>query len=112
MNKRRVKRIFIIILCAACYCNANGKTIDEGMAHMVAFNYYKIKTGLAYADELKLAYSATSQIDNKTVTEFYVYNRSSSKGFIIVSADDNVIPGVNYNEENSDRQVNLVPGSS
>lgn len=87
----------------ACFANP----VDDNIAKTVGLHFlsYKVNSKkLGIVSDLKLAYKAT---DNAT-TCFYVFNVTSSKGFVIVSADDNAKPILGYSDE-SNFDTNHIP---
>src|SRR5690606_3681945 len=84
------------------------KQIDVATAERVALNFIRLKTidpGIKSVNKLTWAYTETSKaISPITAAEaqnyFYIFN-IGTKGFIIVSADDCVIPVTAYSSESN-----------
>lgn len=79
-----------------------GKSVDENTAKNIGYNFCKSQGVAVSAAELSLAYVASSTINGALVNDFYVFN-TGSKGFVIVSADDNVVPVLAYSTESTFR---------
>jgi len=95
--KKLLSLLSLLALCSTSY----SKTVDQNTAQTVAFNYYKAHCSLENMDGLSLVYTATSTINGAEVVDFYVFNTITSKGFIIVSGDDNIIPVLAYSTESA-----------
>jgi hypothetical protein len=99
MRLNGIKRIInTVSLWVGFICfitNTNGAPVDSITAKTVAANFYAQKynvTGL----NLTLAYSEWS---SQNEAEYYIYNISPGKGFVIVSADDAAHPVIGYSNE-------------
>jgi hypothetical protein len=103
-----MKRTILAIL-AICfsYQFLIAKEVDPGTAGLVAKNFYlqKVPDALKTNFELTLihTYSATlPDSDSGTTLNIpliYIYNTTQTKGFIIVSGDDRVLPILGYSDE-------------
>lgn len=97
-----MKKLFIAIaVFAGCSSLSYGKSVDEANAKTAGYNFYVNAGGAIKESDLQLAYKATSDINGKTVTDFYIFNAISSTGFVIVSGDDNVLPVLAYSTESA-----------
>ncbi|MCX6351968.1 MAG: thiol protease/hemagglutinin PrtT [Bacteroidetes bacterium] len=85
-----------------------GKQIDEATAKKVGYNFLTHKTK-AFSQknlcELRLVYTLSSKANSissaplMATNFFYVFNIYKIKGFVIVSADDAIIPVLGYSDE-------------
>ena len=83
----------------------NATSVTPTRAQTIALNYYKV-TVPAAANNPTLSMSlAYTQTESDGTNDFYIYNASPMKGFVIVSGDDNAIPVIGYSTES-----NFVPG--
>ena len=84
--------------------------ISDSIAKIVGINFFatRVKSQrLGTVSNLKLAYQAIDRSAGTPITCFYVYNASSTKGFIIVSADDNTKPILGYSDESNFDTANM-----
>lgn len=95
------------ILCAALAVVVLSNNLFAGVvtiadAQNVAVNFYKVNYTELSAMQLSatLAYTKTESNGN---VDFYVFDISPVKGFVIVAADDNVIPVLGYSNTGSFR---------
>jgi len=92
---------FILIIFTGI---AYGKQIDEATAKTVGQHFLSSNSHLQVnASDLVMAYKTNSNMSTsaQAVTCFYVFNLSATRGFVIVSADDNVNPVLAYSDESS-----------
>ena len=73
-------------------------TVSQQSAQTLAQNFFKMKSPLANNTAFTLNLSYTKTETDGTV-DFYVFNASPMKGFVIVSGDDNAIPVIGYSTE-------------
>ena len=86
--KRRLLMFFAILAIAA---SAMARPVDPSIASQVASNYLRAVTGKAY-DNL------TDITAQTPFHEFYVFTLGQERGFILIAADDCVIPVLGYSE--------------
>ena len=94
---------FLLLTSIACLANP----VDDSTAKVVASNFLISKVNsrtLSAGSDLKLVYTAK----NSGITCFYVYNVVSTKGFVMVSADDAAKPILGYSDE-SDFDTTHIP---
>lgn len=77
----------------------SASSVSQQTAQTIALNYYKV-TVPAAANNLSASLNYTRTEADGTV-DFYVFDIAPSKGFVIVSADDNCIPVIAYSSEAS-----------
>jgi hypothetical protein len=116
-----MKRIVIIFLVLGfAIQNTMATRIDTRTAKIVAKNFYLQQKphGDKSTLEVKLAQTYATILQNSTsdyTTEtplFYVYNINNDKGFVIVTADDNISPILGYSTAGSFSGKNLPPALS
>ncbi|MCD6010790.1 MAG: Peptidase family protein [Flavipsychrobacter sp.] len=83
-----------------------GKSVDENTAKIVGNNFYKSRD-ITTSSQFSVIYKATSVIDGKEVTDFYVL--SPGAGFIIVSGDDLVRPVLAFSADAPFDAANMPP---
>ena len=92
--------IFVFILFSF------GKQIPSNQAKAAAYNFLtQVNPGIGISNTLELIYTAGQKAEithgNGTSTNyFYVFSFNNNKGFVIISADDRVIPILGYSFEN------------
>ncbi len=96
MNKFIASFLFFIVSFQVSFA----KSVDENTAKIICYNFCKSEGLQATPSDLTLAYVPTTVINGTSVTDFYVFNLSST-GFVIVSGDDNIIPVLAYSTESS-----------
>lgn len=95
----RIASLFLVSLLA---CQSSfAKSVDVQTAKTVGANFFKNEGVNVDPSGMSLAYKAVSFVNNTPVTDFYVFNNSTSAGFVIVSADDIVIPILGYSSESA-----------
>ena len=111
-----MKRVVLFIFISIIAYTAKSKQIDETTARNVARTYLNSistnkslkQTGLSLADK----YIDNVSLQNNNTTEivsFYIFNLTGSKGFIIVSGEDNVEPILGYSTEGNYSKTNISP---
>ena len=103
---RRILTLLIVV--TSFYSIALGKQVDFKTAEIVGLNFLTKQTRspeLHQTKHLQLVYTsyssgAISDLVSGTVNYFYVFN-TEGNGFVIVSADDIVIPILGYSDEDS-----------
>ena len=70
----------------------------EKVSEFVDINYENI----IFSDEISISY--------KSLPMYYVFNLNQSNGYIIISAEDHVVPVLAYSYEGSYNSDNLAPG--
>jgi len=81
--------------------------VTEATAKKVGLNFFASKvssTNLIAVKDMKLAYKQTNA---SAVTCFYVFNTINTKGFVIISADDNCCPILGYSDESNFNPANI-----
>jgi len=105
-------RIFTlgIVLLVALSMNLFAERVEQEVAEQIGKNYYweasRDGKTLKYDEIILNLYS--SKLMNETLL-YYIFNINSKDGFIIVAADDNVIPVLGYSLEGSWGQTDLPP---
>lgn len=110
--KRTISRVAAAMLILSPYL-LQAKTVNEVTARSIGCNYlmqHGVQAVHSPAD-LELSYTATSQIGGKTVADFYVFNIKGSEGFVMVTADDVVMPVLAYSSEASFYFEKIAPAA-
>lgn len=90
----------LLLMCVCVPCGMQAKTITSEEAARIATDFFSAGnvSRLSSIDALELV-CASKKSDGTPV--YYVFNAKDSRGFIIISADDNAIPIVGYSYESS-----------
>lgn len=103
-------RNILFILC--CFFSglllADNVTVEQ--AQSLAANFFRASTQTRSASpQLQLVWDGEDPSTRTSATEpaFYVFNRTDSKGFIIVAGDDVAMPVLGYSFENSFKTENM-----
>ena len=103
-----MQKLIYLLLFLAAISNAVANPVDEATAKLIGTNFLLTKTNSKKLDavaNMTLAYKLKNTADQSTC--FYVFNVPSSKGFIIVAADDNVQPILGYSDESNFDTTNI-----
>ena len=79
---------------------ANAALVSRQTAQNIALNFYKVTVAGAGRTDLTATLVYTSA-ENDGSVDFYVFNISPGKGFVIVAATDNVMPVLAYSSESN-----------
>ncbi len=102
MNKV-IRNLSIMLLTLSVGIAAYGKPVDETTAKKIGSNFL-VKTGVHQVSsvaDITTAYIATTTVNGQVITDYYVFNIVGAKGFVMVSADDNIIPILAWSDESS-----------
>jgi len=100
------KLIFIAFFLSICLA-LSAKQIDENTAKLAGKNFLISQSGKSSSTiRLTLVYKSiqpSSLVKNNSTAKnyFYIFNCSDSSGFVIVSADDIIVPILGYSIKNS-----------
>ncbi len=102
-----MKKRFLI--CSALFLSlcagftSYGKAVDENTAKTIGSNYLISNgvKGISGPSDLTISYVRSAKIASGIVNDYYVFNIVGGTGFVMVSADDNVIPVLAYSNESS-----------
>ena len=76
-------------------------SVSQQQAQNIALNFFKLQVpSAANNPQLSLSF-LFSQTETDGTTDFYVFNASPMKGFVIVSGDDNAIPVIAWSSESN-----------
>ena len=114
-----MKKVFLLLTLTIFVCfNIFSSEVDPSTAYKVAKNFYSgyatvKKTINKNEISLSLVYtckggSLSGSLDSNTPL-YYIFNINSNDGFVIVSAEDNVLPVIGYSNEGSYTGENLPP---
>jgi len=100
-----MKKTTLVLLLILSIFAAKAKPINDSIAKIVGYNFLSTKfpaSKLTGISNLTLAFRA---IDSSTISKpivcYYVFNITSTKGFVIVAADDNLNPIMAYSTESN-----------
>jgi Leucine-rich repeat (LRR) protein len=100
-----MKKTFLAFLLFSTIIVAKANPVSDSLAKVVGYNFLSTKfsaSKLGSISNLLLAYKA---VDSNTLSKitvcYYVFNVTTTKGFVIVSADDNVSPILAYSTESN-----------
>ncbi|MBP6659573.1 MAG: thiol protease/hemagglutinin PrtT [Chitinophagales bacterium] len=110
-----MKKSILTILLFSSFLFSFSKFIDENYAKTVGLHFLKNNSS-KNATVLTLAYTIRSKANDatsfsETTPYIYVFN-TNSKGFVLVSADDNVVPILGYSDEETIDINNIAPQTS
>lgn len=109
LNKTKIT-ILNLILTLNCLFGGSGITwaanIDSTTARIVAQNHY-IKNSLTAISSINLAYTEKTTLGDTSL--IYFFNINVNDGFVLVSADDAVVPILGYNTVGHFDYINLSP---
>jgi len=92
-----MKKIISLILVFFLIINAYSVKVEMKKAQIVAQNFLSERN----KQSVKLSIVFQKKYDKSNEALYYVFNFSNTKGFIIVSGDDNVYPVLAYSFESS-----------
>lgn len=94
------KSILLSVVAIMAMTGRIGATaVSQQSAQTLAQNFFKMKSPVAAnntAFSLNLSYTKT---ETDGTVDFYVFNASPMKGFVIISGDDNALPVIAYSTE-------------
>jgi len=96
-----MKKVVCLFTLFALSFAAFSKSVSVTTAHTIAFNFYSTRVPSVTAEDLQCAYTAQSVVGGVAVNDFYIFNLTTAPGFIIVSADDRVLPILAYSTESN-----------
>ena len=99
------QNVLLLLLCmlVVSFTRSYATGVSVNAAQTVALNFFKFQYPAAASSSLtmNLFYA---QADSANTVDFYIFNASPAKGFVIVSGDDRAIPVIAYSSE-----TNFVP---
>jgi len=92
---------------------AQAKAVDENTARQVGANFLISKgvAGVNSSADLLTAYVASGKINGVSVADYYVFNVQNGNGFVIIAADDQIIPVLAYSNESALNMNNMAPAT-
>ena len=99
-------KILILILTIVFSLSAFAGNINEEEAGQVAKNFYYENTLILQS---KIIFSETKTISEEDISLFYIFNIENNKGFVIISAQDNVVPILGYSNIGTFSYENMQP---
>ena len=95
--KKNILLLVCGVLITISQAFAGNVTVQD--AQNVALNFFKIKQGNNASRTILTATLQYTRTEADNTVDFYVFNMSPVKGFVIVSATDNDIPIIGYSTE-------------
>ncbi len=83
-------------MSATYFTEVHAATVGVQAAQTVALNFFKGSYPAAQANAANLCYTRT---ETDGIVDYYVFNMSPAKGFVIVTADDKLTPVIAYSNE-------------
>ena len=84
---------FVLTAMLLLHISGYANIVSQNSAETVAINFFKIKTGTGAQVTAVLKHR---QLESDGSVDFYVFDMTPTKGFVIVSAHDNSIPVIGY----------------
>ena len=109
-----MKRILTLILAMAFCYTMIGSPIDEATAKQFAQNFWRennimaVRNGKVYKQKPEEA-RFVNVAPQHGYSAFYIFNNTAGKGYVIMAADDCVIPILGYSYENNFGDGELPP---
>ncbi len=102
--------LHIIVLTLSLCLTLHAKPVDESTARLAAINFYRSVAGASPSATLAFVELATlnSETPQEPVALYYVFDMGSD-GFVIISADDNLLPVIGYSKERVFPKESLPP---
>ena len=105
-----MKKHCLLPILIFLFCQTNAATIDVQTAQTVALNFFKVTTGNNTNITATLKYT---RLEDGNMADFYIFDISPAKGFVIVAGNDNTTPVIGYSTEtNFTSDVNHKNGIS
>ena len=109
-----MKRVFTLILTMAFCYSMIGGPVDETKAKQLALNFWQENNIMAVkGDTVYKRHMDKAQFVNVApqhgYTEFFIFNNTAGKGYVIMAADDCVTPILGYSYENNFEDGELPP---
>ena len=98
--------LFYLMIVLLINCGLKANPVKKSYAGKIAKNFYYAHTSFGY-DEIEFSNYFT--IDENDTTLYYIFNIVDDKGFVIVAADDDVIPVLGYGTEGGYYTENQPP---
>ncbi len=108
-----INRLVLAFVFTLLTIQVDAKSIDAILAQQVAENFLNQTLNLQVKrgniSNLTLVHTASTTKRGTSTPLYYVYNRTSQEGYVIISADDNVTPILGYSDETKFDPTNLPP---
>lgn len=88
--------LFLLLMTATSFSALHATVVSVSNAQTVALNFFKGKYPAATATVAALCYTRT---ETDGTVDYYVFNMAPAKGFVIVTADNNMTPVIAYSSE-------------
>jgi len=96
-----MKKYLLLAVVVLFFANANvfAGQVTVADAQQVALNFFKLNATAGHAGAVPALIYTQTETDN--TIDFYVFDMSPAKGFVIVAGDDNVKPVLGYSTESN-----------
>jgi len=101
----------LLLICALLSYTSPGKTIPINTLKIAASNFLE-SIGVNQGSNLTIAYTGTGNINGTSATALYVFKPSNGKGWVILSADDQVKPVLAYSDNSVFDAVKMAPSTA
>jgi Peptidase C10 family/Spi protease inhibitor/Secretion system C-terminal sorting domain len=94
-------RVIPVLLCFCFAITSYGKTVDENTAKTIGSHFLKSVgvQSVQSESDLVTSYVAATTVLGNVIKDYYVFNDVAGKAFVMVAADDIVIPILAYSNE-------------
>jgi hypothetical protein len=103
-----MKKVYLVLLGLIMFAEATAKTVDVSLARAIGYAFLSRNTDIVLpngADDLHTTYTSTALLNGVSKPCYYVFN--TTNGFVMISADDNVMPILAYSTEAAFGTVNI-----
>ena len=97
--KAALRIFFLIVTLLAVKAQAFAAKVPFATAQVTAINFYRLNAQNTDARNVITAALKYTQTENDGTVDFYVFDMSPAKGFVIISADDQLMPVIGYSFE-------------
>lgn len=93
-----MRKLSFVALLVLLVQSSFAKSVDVSGAKQIGYNFCKAQGQTVGIADYQLVYTATGIVNGAAVNDFYIFNTGNA-GFVIVAADDNVVPVLAYSNE-------------
>ena len=97
--RKNTLAFFVVMLAISFTATAN--TVSQQTAQTIALNFFKVSAPALSGHTTLNAVLKYTKTETDGTVDFYVFDISPVKGFVIVSADDNLKPVIGYSTESN-----------
>ena len=93
--------VLVSLACCAFFGVSRAGIVSVNDAQTVAVNFFKLNAGTGHDNASISATLIYTRTESDNSIDYYVFNISPTKGFVIVAADDNIKPVIAYSTESN-----------